>query len=234
MEQQLIGVSIGNIPFISSILAPQLKLRKLPLYLVASLEEVTDVGASYTLLDGDQVLLQNAMYQQKLHSFLETQQTSVALIMDKSYKRKLELLEIGFHHCIEVPVATEVVIKTIENCVGKSVKPSLLKDQSISYQANTSLSYVHDKYGQYFLLNKRRSIFLNPNEQSVLEYLIKRKGFATRNELAYAGWKTFTIRPNTVTVTIKKLRAKIKHISLPYNIRNLYGFGYIIEKTEPE
>lgn len=232
MEQLIRGISTNTTPYITSILAPQLKLRNLPLYFVASLEEVPTVEASFSLLDGDTVLKQPLELKKKIMSYLSTQTTSLALTLDRSHKQKIALLEMGFHHCLEIPTATEVIIKTIENNVknSKSTTPQILRESSAEYNSSPSFAYFHDKVGRHFLVNRTKSVYVSINEQRILEYFSRREGFVSKNELSYAGWKHFDIRPNTVTVTIKKLRFKIDSVGLPYSIRCLYGYGYILEK----
>lgn len=233
MEQSIRGISTSTTPFITSILAPQLKLRNLPLFFVASLSEVPTITASFSILDGDTVLKQPFEIKKKLMAYMSTQTTSIALTLDRSYKQKIALLELGFHHCIEIPTATEVIIRTIENSVSvsKTSATQLLKEQTVGYQASNSFAYFYDKTGKHFLVNRTKSIYVSVNEQRILEYFLRREGFISKNELAYAGWKHFDVRPNTVTVTIKKLRRKIESVGLPYTIRCLYGYGYILEKT---
>lgn len=231
MEEKYSGVSVRTTPFITMVLAPQLKIRNYPLHFVDKLHDIPNSEANFTLLDGDSVRKQDINFKKELRTFLEKQNTSIALTMERNHKAKLELLEIGFHHCLEIPIATEVIIKTIENNVKRSSAPTkVLRESMVEYQTNTTFSYLYDNTGRPFLLNKTKSIYLSAAEQGVLEYLVRRKGFASNKELAYAGWKNFEIRPNTITVTIKKLRQKINKLSLPYKIRTLYGYGYILEQ----
>lgn len=233
MGENYRGVSVRTTPFITAILAPQLKLRKLPLYLVNNLAEVTSITATYSLLDGDSIRKQSPSFKQELTSYLKTQATSIALTMERNHSTKLELLELGFHYCIEIPTATELIIKTLENNIQTTAPThKLLREPVAEYQTNSAFSYIHDSTGRQFLVNKTKSIYLNQNEHGILEYLLRRKGFASANELAYAGWKHFNIRPNTITVTVKKLRSKLQQIALPYTIRTLYGYGYTIESKD--
>jgi len=203
----------------------------MPLYFVSSISEVPTIRASYTLLDGDIVLQQSLDIKKQLRSYITEQAVSMALVMGKSHQQKLALLELGFSHCLELPVATEVIIKTIENSLkSRSATTTLLREKTTNYNTRAQLTYLHDKQGRYFLTNHTKSIYLSPNEQKVLEYLLGREGFASKNELSYAGWHHFEARTNTITVTIKKLRKKLLLLGLPYTIRTLYGYGYSLQK----
>ncbi|PIY18298.1 hypothetical protein CO112_02455 [Candidatus Dojkabacteria bacterium CG_4_9_14_3_um_filter_150_Dojkabacteria_WS6_41_13] len=226
------GISTDKTPFISTILAPQLRARNMPLYFVASISEVPLIQASYTLLDGEIVLQQPLEIKKQLCAYIAEQSVSMALIMGKSHQQKLALLELGFSHCLELPVATEVIIRTIENSLKPHRTTHLqLREKATNYNTNAQLSYLHDKHGRYFLTNHTKSIYLSINEQKVLEYLLQREGFASKNELSYAGWHNFDTRANTITVTVKKLRKKLFTLRLPYTIRTLYGYGYSLKKS---
>ncbi|MCC7304085.1 winged helix-turn-helix domain-containing protein [bacterium] len=233
MSEKYTGVSVRSTPFITMILAPQLKLRQLPLHFVERVRDIPHAQSNFVLLDGAAVIKQDVGFKQQLTTFLETQNTSIALMLERNHKTKLELLEIGFHLCLEIPIATEVIIKTLENNMKKSkTAPKMLRESMVEYQTGDAFSYVYDNIGRSFLLNKTKSTYLSTNEQGILEYLVRRKGFASNKELAYAGWKNFDVRPNTITVAVKKLRYKISKLSLPYKIRTLYGYGYILEQLQ--
>lgn len=232
METVIRGISTNTTPFITTILAPQLKLRHLPLLFVESITELPTVEATYSILDGERVLNESLDTKQRLTTYLQSQSTSIALLLDKNYRQKIALLELGFKFCLEIPTATEVIIKTLENNLQtyKTItNRQFFRDSDITYDSSNQLSYVHDKQGNHFLINRTKSVYLSIFEQRILEYFLRRKGFVSKNELSYAGWKHFDVRPNTVTVTIKKLRKKIADVGLPYSIRCLYGYGYTLE-----
>jgi len=237
MEILAQGVSSTQTPFIASILAPQLRARHMPLAFVPRLQEVTNVQASYTLVDGEEALRATLAEKQRLHGYLRAQRVSVALVLNRSYKQKLDLLELGFSHCLDLPIATEVIIRTIENGIkSTSIAPQKLqlRDRADNYSAESKLAYLYDKQGRAFLTNHTKSIYLSMQEQRILEYLLTRDGYASKNELSYAGWHHFEIRGNTITVTIKKLRKKISQLSLPFSIQSLYGYGYALRRSTAE
>lgn len=225
------GVCLGNSPYLTSILMPQLKLRHINLQRLQSIEEMLQEQSPFCIIEGDHLLQQPAIIQQKLRPYFLEKKFSLALHYSKDYKQKLNLLEFGVQVCIDLPCSTEVVLKTIENNIV-ALKPAKPSPAHLEPEAPTTFTYLHDGIGRYFLTNKTKSIYMNIIEQRLLEYLKRRKGFVSKNELSYAGWKHFEMKPNTVTVTIKKMRAKLRAIKLPYRIRSLYGYGYMLEPTE--
>lgn len=188
------------------------------------------MNTHFCIIEGDYLLQQSAPIQQRLRPYFLEKQFSLALHYTKDFKQKLTLLEFGVQVCIDLPCSTEVVLKTIENNVAtlKLAKNTPAKEQA----QQTNFTYLHDSTGHYFLTNRTKSIYMNSIEQRLLEYLMRRKGFVSKNELSYAGWKHFEMKPNTVTVTIKKMRAKLRAVGLPYRIRSLYGYGYTLERIE--
>jgi DNA-binding response OmpR family regulator len=230
------GVSSTQTPFITTILAPQLRARRLPLAFVSKFQELPNVQATYTLVDGAEALHTAMADKQRLQGYLRAQRVSVALVLNKSYQQKLALLELGFTHCLELPIATELIIRTIENGVlatsYSSPTKTQLRDRGDNYQADSKLHYLFDKYGRAFLTNYTKSIYINLQEQRILDYLLNRTGYASRNELSYAGWKHFEARSNTITVTIRKLKGKLHKLSLPYSIHSLYGYGYTLRRSQ--
>ncbi len=232
METFIQGVSVNNSPFISSILAPRLKQRKLPICFVNTINDIPSISAEYSILEGSTILSQPIAIKQKIQAYLNTQAVSIALTMDRNHKSRIELLELGFHYCVEIPIATEIIIKTIENNTRKVQKTTthFLNDSVATYNAGRTFSYIHDTSGRQFLTNRTKSVYVTTPESRILNYLADRSGFASNNELAYAGWKHFSIKQNTITVAIKNIRSKLEKISLPYKIRSLYGYGYTLEK----
>lgn len=222
------GLTTSVNPFITTILAPQLKQRQLPLKYVPVFDEILANPTAYFLTDADTFLPRHDT--ETVQSFFLNGTIGIALLSSHDYKKKITLLDLGFSHCLELPTATEVIIKTIENAV-RLREPTVLRDSSNIEYGNPQIQfqYLFDRQGNTFLQHGSKAVFLSKIEKEVLEYLQKRKGFSALNELAYAGWKTFDIKPNTVTVTIKKIRQKLTAAKLGYTIRNLYGYGYILE-----
>lgn len=227
------GVSSTQTPFITTILAPQLRARRLPLAFVSKFHELSNVQANYTLVDGEEALRTALPDKQRLQGYLRAQRVSVALVLSKSYQQKLALLELGFTHCLELPIATELIIRTIENGITSTASTSSrtqLHDRADNYHSESKFHYLFDKRGRAFLTNYTKSVYINLQEQRILDYLLNRTGYASRNELSYVGWKHFEVRGNTISVTVKKLREKLRLLSLPYAIRALYGYGYTLRR----
>jgi len=236
MQLKTQGVCSTQTPFVTTILAPQLRARGLPLAFVAGAQELPSVEASFSIVEGEQITRLNFSEKQALQGYVRAQRISVALVISKSFQQKLTLLDLGFTHCIDIPVATEVIIKTIENGVRKSSEhlsstKTILRDTTANYGAETKLTYLHDRQGRTFLTNQTRSAYLSLHEQRILEYLLQRAGYASKNELAYAGWKHFEIRANTIAATIKKLRQKLATLGFTLTINSLYGYGYSIRNA---
>ncbi|WKZ23768.1 MAG: helix-turn-helix domain-containing protein [Candidatus Dojkabacteria bacterium] len=221
------GIAIGNSPYLGSILAPQLRLRGIAIVVVPSLSEFEETQANFSIIDATQVTKKTSSDLQKLQAQLFRQHTSIALTIDRNYQQKLDLLDLGFSHCFELPVPTSVIIKTIEIQAKKAPQ---MHDTSISYTSGEQFTYLHAPHDKLFLVNKNKTVTITAIEKRLLEYLSQRQGFASIGELSYIGWKHFGIKPNTVTVTIKKLRLKLQTVGIPKTIRNLYGYGYSLTK----
>lgn len=219
------GVSLTTLPFVTSILAPQLKQRNLPLSFATPQAVATEPHFTYILTD--ESLPREVL--SSLSSIFANKAIGIALFSTKDFKKKLMFLELGFHHCIELPTATEIIVRTIANSVKKPGSSMLSEPHEQYGTERTPFSFLQDYRGNYFLSHGGRAYSISRQEYNVLEYLSRRQGVASRNELAYAGWKTFAIKQNTVTVTVKKLRQKFTELQIPCKIRNLYGFGYTLE-----
>lgn len=223
------GKTFSQSPFITSILAPQLDRKGLSLHTCKTLQEFSECTAQYALLDGADVLGKGQSFCEELRSALGAQRVNIALTIRRDFQSKLELLDLGFSYCLDLPVATQVVIRSIENSVTQN--EPLVSDSKILYGIQHDLfHYFTNTDGALFLSHGSRSVYLAKREKELLDYLYRRREFASRGELAYAGWKSFAVKHNTVIVTIKNLRRKLHYLKLPYSIRNLYGFGYKLEK----
>ncbi len=228
---QYSGVAYKATPFITDIVAPQLKLRGMPVTNCHSLSSLTTKPPSFILAEAHEIK-NNLSYTQKeqIRQLLQESSIGIAFCISKDYKLKVELLDIGFSQCIELPAATEVIIKTIENSVKKV--PALanqLREPGAVYCANKTFDYLYDNAGHPFLMKGTRAIHLNQIEKRLLDYFGLHSGILALSELAFAGWRTFSIKNNTVVCTIKRLRKKIAEAKLPYTIRSIYGYGYMLE-----
>jgi len=225
------GITYSKSPFITAILAPQLKRKNLPLKVVTSYEEFLTTDADYSILDGEELLKRIKTDKKQLVETLSKVQLNLALTTSKEYRAKLNLLDLGVDYCMDMPIATDIVVKTIENAINKSSTRGL-KDEEVPYLPQTSFSYMQNEQGICFLSNGTKTEYLSKPERLVLDYLERRDGYASHGEIAYAGWDSFNVRRNTLTATIKKLRQKMIHLKLPYAIKNLYGYGYKLEQIE--
>lgn len=221
------GITFSKSPFITSILAPHLERKGLPLTVYKTFNEFKSRKSDYTLLDGDDILSRAESVQEEIKDILSRNNTNIALTTKKDFRRKIKLLDMGFSYCLELPIATQVVIKSIENTVKS--KGNQVRDNITSYGINRGFNYLINNDGRIFLSHRHRSVYLSTIEKSILDYLYNRSEFASRGELAYAGWKRFNVKPNTIIVTIKHLRRKLEYLRLPHRINNLYGFGYKLE-----
>lgn len=229
MQQEYHGNTLLGSPFITSILTPQLKRHAAELTNITDTDSFINSTPSYVILEDSIVWKHLESRASEVHKLLSHCITSMVLVLDKQYKKKLQLLDMGFTHCLDIPIATEVITKTVINTLAKH---SIKSDRG-RYEVSgpLSINYLHDSQGNTYLVQNKRSLYLTAPESGILEYLQRRKGYASRQELAYAGWKHFDVKPNTIIVAIKNLKRKIASAKLPYTITNLYGFGYMITST---
>jgi DNA-binding response OmpR family regulator len=228
MEKQYEGVCYRPSPFLTTIISPQLKNKLLPLRVAQTTEDYLSQTTNYTIIDGYAASELDKFNQQQFSLFLEKCTTSVVLVTDHNFKVRSRYLDLGFTHILELPIATELVVKTIENTVKKFAG---MQHASFTYQQEhySPFTYLHDGNGSSYLVSGKKACYLTTAEKGILEYLQKRNGYATKQELAYAGWKHFEVKHNTITVAIKKIRRKLIENRLPYHIKSLYGYGYLLE-----
>lgn len=230
MEKLFEGVSYNPSPFLTTIISPQLKNKYLPLYVAKSSNDYYTHTASYTLIDSYTAAELEKRDAAQFNQLLEKCSTSVVLVTDHNFKARSHYLDLGFTHILELPIATELVVKTIENNVKKF---ATVQQSSVTYEQQhySPFTYLRDGTGSSYLISGKKACYLTTAEKGILEYLQKRNGYATKQELAYAGWKHFEIKHNTITVTIKKIRKKLHESNMPYKIKSLYGYGYLLESS---
>jgi DNA-binding response OmpR family regulator len=233
MTTSISGVTYKASPFLTTILTPQLCNKSLPLKHVISIDAYFAETASYSILD-DYALNELEKYDAKLLSaHIQKLAVSIAFVSNKNFRTKSHYLDIGFTHVFDVPIATELIIKSLDNALTKHRTTTILY-QNQNTSPLSSFHYLHDGDGAHYLVTGKKACYLSTCEKGILEYLQRRKGFATKQELAYAGWRHFNVKHNTVTVTVKKLRKKLIENNLPYRIKNLYGFGYRLDSSTCE
>jgi DNA-binding response OmpR family regulator len=228
MQTTVTGVTFRASPFISSLLLPQLQRHSYEIVSTTAFESFVTTTAQFVLVDYHTISGHLIAEKNSLENLLNSTPFSLVLLNEKNFKIKVQLLDLGFTSCVDLPTATEVIVKLIRNNVKKIVLPPQTSYKQSTY---TPFSYLQDSTGKMYLVSGKKAHYLTICERNILEYLQKRNGFATKQELAYAGWHSFDVKPNTVTVLIKKLRLKIHLTKLPYVIKSLYGFGYKLEST---
>jgi len=230
MERIITGSTYQASPFISSILLPQLQRQSYHIINATDFENYIETPAQFTLVDYFSLEKHLHNSGEKLTEFLKNTPFSIVLLQEKNFKTKVQLLDFGFSACIDLPTATDVIVKIIRNNVLKTTLSNLYL-QSVKSESYSPFTYLQDSSGKSYIVSGKKAHYLTLCERNILEYLQKRNGFASKQELAYAGWHSFDIKPNTVTVLIKKLRKKMHFSKIPYNIKSLYGFGYKLEST---
>jgi DNA-binding response OmpR family regulator len=230
MEHLITGSTYQASPFISSILLPQLQRQSYHIVSTNDFENYIKTPTQFTFVDYFSLEKHLKNSTEKITEFLKNTPFSIVLLQEKNFKIKVQLLDFGFSACIDLPTATDVIVKIIRNNVLKTSQSNLYL-QTIKPESYSPFTYLQDSSGKSYLVSGKKAHFLTLCEKNILEYLQKRNGFASKQELAYAGWHSFDIKPNTVTVLIKKLRKKINFSNIPYRINSLYGFGYKLEST---
>lgn len=229
MNQLISGMAISRLPIVNEIL--KIHFRRDNITLELSNYFPSNYSQYNFVIIDDSIFFSE---KEKIKGIITGNYSSTRLysiITQKSYKNTIQLLNSGFYDYFELPLVTEVVSKKILNHINSEIaNTNVLKDNTTEYNAKQI-----NEYGLYTFINPRHSIFISyknkarcfsKTEKRILDYLLNCKRAVSINELAYIGWNSFEIKPNTVVVTMKKIRAHLQHLQSGMRIVNIYGYGY--------
>jgi DNA-binding response OmpR family regulator len=242
MINSIKGISNINLPVICDMLPAQLQKSQIDIFFTDNLTDYSHDTFDFLFIDADKFISQKNKEHFYIMEHLKQEDIVYGFSMKKDYKQKLQLLNLNFVECFEFPIMTDIIARTLKNQLSKLTKSQdgkELSDTQTAYVVNAqslfkptiNIEFLLSKGNKWFLKYGRSAVYISRFEKRIIEYLLRQKKIATKTEIAYAGWNTFGIKSNTITVTIKNIRSIFATLGVPMEIRNIYGFGYCLEEV---
>lgn len=131
----------------------------------------------------------------------------------------------------------DYITKPFSLMVLRSRVMAVLRRSDPSHEDKLTIGSMTFDFGRMEFRKQGQSINLSKTEQKLLKVLVSNRGqILTREQLINAVWMNEAdfVEENALTVTIKRLRAKIEDDpSAPNYIKTVYGLGYIWAEEGP-
>lgn len=131
----------------------------------------------------------------------------------------------------------DYITKPFSLMVLRSRVMAVLRRSDPSHEDKLTMGPMTFDFGKMEFRKQGQSINLSKTEQKLLKMLVSNRGqILTREQLMNAVWvnEADFVEENALTVTIKRLRAKIEDDpSAPSYIKTVYGLGYVWAEEGP-
>lgn len=240
---KLKGISNITHPIIQTMLPLQLKQHDIHLGFHSHIQEITADETDFLLIDGER-LLTASTETSAIKLLIEEKKPVYALIMRKDYKTKLKLLNEKCCDCFEFPIVSDVIAKTLRNQLllysQQKVSSGYLSEPETLYHVHGeqglrkfNIEFLPAQKKRWFLRYKDQAHHVSVYEKRIISYMLDSNKVASKRELAFIAWNTFDVRDNTIVAAVMKIRMLFHRLKIPIAIKNLYGYGYSMQPTEP-
>lgn len=131
----------------------------------------------------------------------------------------------------------DYITKPFSLMVLRSRVMAVLRRSDPSHEDKLTMGSMTFDFGRMEFRKQGQSINLSKTEQKLLKMLVSNRGqILTREQLINAVWMNEAdfVEENALTVTVKRLRAKIEDDpSAPNYIKTVYGLGYVWAEEGP-